>query len=227
MKHTILIVEDEEEIVRLIHNRIDPERYDVIIAKEGKEALACIAREIFDVAVIDIMIPYIDGFEVCTQLRRKNKETLILIVSALGSEENKLKGYDLGADDFIPKPFSPRELMAKINALIKRRYEMINHNVTVLRSITHDRAGKKIEIEGEGLQLTPSEYLIFSLLLSRPRHIVSRDELSQAVYDHGFGEIDARGIDTHIYNIRKKIAHYTEAKIIHTERSLGYTLHEF
>jgi DNA-binding response OmpR family regulator len=128
MKHTILIVEDEEEIVRLIHNRIDPERYDVMIAKEGKEALASITRETFDVAVIDIMIPFIDGFEVCTQLRRKNKETLILIVSALGGEENKLKGYDLGADDFIPKPFSPRELMAKIDALIKRRYEMINHN---------------------------------------------------------------------------------------------------
>jgi DNA-binding response OmpR family regulator len=225
MKYTILIVEDEEEIVRLIHNRIDPERYDVIIAEEGKEALASIARETFDVAVIDIMIPFIDGFEVCTQLRRKNKETLILIVSALGSEENKLKGYDLGADDFIPKPFSPRELMAKIDALIKRRYEMINHNVTILRSITHDLAGKKIEIEGEVLQLTPSEYLIFTMLLANPKNILSRNQLAQEIYDNDMGEIDARGIDTHIYNLRKKIASITSQPIIHTERSLGYTIH--
>lgn len=225
MKHTILIVEDEEEIVRLIHNRINPERYDVIIAEEGKEALASIARETFDVAVIDIMIPFIDGFEVCTQLRRKNKETLILIISALGNEENKLKGYDLGADDFIPKPFSPRELMAKIDALIKRRYEMINHNVTVLRSITHDKAGKKIEIEGEVLALTPSEYLIFAMLLANPKNILSRDQLAQEIYDNDMGEIDARGIDTHIYNLRKKIVSITSQPIIHTERSLGYTIH--
>jgi DNA-binding response OmpR family regulator len=171
------------------------------------------------------MIPFIDGFEVCTQLRRKNKETLILIVSALGSEENKLKGYDLGADDFIPKPFSPRELMAKIDALIKRRYEMINHNVTILRSITHDLAGKKIEIEGEVLQLTPSEYLIFTMLLANPKNILSRNQLAQEIYDNDMGEIDARGIDTHIYNLRKKIASITSQPIIHTERSLGYTIH--
>jgi len=119
MKNTILIVEDEEEIVRLINNRIDPERYEVTIAKDGKEALSQVAREVFDIAVIDIMIPFIDGYEVSTQLRRKSKETLIIIVSALGSEENKLRGYELGADDFIAKPFSPRELIAKIDTLIK------------------------------------------------------------------------------------------------------------
>lgn len=227
MKNTILIVEDEEEIVRLICNRIDPERYEVMIAQDGKEALAQVAREVFDIAVIDIMIPFIDGYEVSTQLRRKSKETLIIIVSALGSEENKLRGYELGADDFISKPFSPRELIAKIDTLIKRRYEMINHHITVLRSITHDRAGKRIEIEGEVLALTPSEYLIFATLLLRPKNIVSRDQLAQAIYDNDMGEIDARGIDTHIYNLRKKIASITSQPIIHTERSLGYTIHEF
>lgn len=227
MKNRILIVEDEEEIVRLICNRIDPERYEVIVAKDGKEALALISQELFDIAMIDIMIPFIDGYEVCTRLRQNSKETLIVIVSALGSEENKLKGYEFGADDFIPKPFSPRELMAKIDTLIKRRYEMTNHNVAVLHSITHDRAGKKIEIEGKVLSLTPSEYLIFATLLLKPKNIVSRDQLAQAIYDNAMGEIDARGIDTHIYNLRKKIASITSQPIIHTERSLGYTIHEF
>lgn len=99
---------------------------------------------------------------------------------------------------------SSRELIAKIDTLIKRRYEMINHNITVLRSITHDKGGKKIEIEGEVLALTPSEYLIFATLLLRPKNIVSRDQLAQAIYDNDMGEIDARGIDTHIYNLRKK-----------------------
>jgi DNA-binding response OmpR family regulator len=101
------------------------------------------------------------------------------------------------------------------------------HNVTVLRSITHDRAGKKIEIEGEGLQLTPSEYLVFAMLLANPKNILSRDQLAQEIYDNDMGEIDARGIDTHIYNLRKKIASITSQPIIHTERSQGYTIHAF
>lgn len=227
MKNRLLIVEDEEEIIRLIVNRFDQQVYEITVAKEGKEAIRSIVKEDYDVAIIDFMLPYVDGFEVSRRLRQKSSETLIIIISALGHEENKIKGYGIGIDDFIAKPFSPKELAIKVDALLKRRYVLINGLVTSLKSIKHDRTSKKVFIHEHPLALTPSEYLIFSLLLSRPRHIVSRDEMSQAVYDHGFGEIDARGIDTHIYNIRKKIAHYTEEKIIRTERSLGYTLHEF
>lgn len=227
MKNTILIVEDEEEIIHLILNRIDCERYDVTVARDGKEALACIGREIFDVAVIDIMIPFIDGYEVTKRLRQKNKESLILIVSALGTEENKLRGYELGADDFIPKPFSPRELIAKIDALLKRRYEIVNSRISVLQEIVHDKSGKRIEIAGVPLALTPSEYLIFALMLENPRNILSKEQLAQAIFDYDLGEIDARGIDTHIYNLRKKIASVTEKSVIATERGSGYKIHEF
>lgn len=104
---------------------------------------------------------------------------------------------------------------------------MINCNVTALRSITHDKGAKKISIKNIVLPLTPSEYLIFSMLLFKPKIIISRDQLAQAIYDNDMGEIDARGIDTHIYNLRKKIASITSQPIIHTERSLGYTIHEF
>lgn len=227
MKSKILLVEDEEEIIRLMCNRIDATRYEVTIAKDGKKALSLLSQERFDLAIIDIMIPFINGFEVCTHLRRKNKESLIIIVSALGNEENRLKGYELGADDFISKPFSPRELSAKIDALIKRRYEMTNHSMTLLDSIVHHHGAKKIEIQGEQLALTPSEYLIFATLLSKPKNIFSKEQLAQTIYDNGMGAIDARGIDTHIYNLRKKIASITCQPVIQTQRSLGYTLHEF
>lgn len=227
MRSKILIVEDEEEIIRLMCNRIDATRYEVTIAKDGKKALALLGQDIFDLAIVDIMIPYINGFEVCTRLRQKNKESLIVIVSALGNEENRLKAYALGADDFISKPFSPRELAAKIDALIKRRYEMINHKVTHLEALVHHHEAKKIELQGELLTLTPSEYLIFTTLLSKPKNIFSKEQLAQTIYDNGMGSIDARGIDTHIYNLRKKIALITSQPIIQTQRSLGYTLHEF
>lgn len=227
MKHRILIVEDEDEIVRLILNRLNHECYDISIAKDGKEAFVLIEREVFDVAVIDIMIPFIDGYDVCSQLRAKNKESLIIIASSLSTEEHKLKGYDLGADDFISKPFSPRELVAKIDASLKRRYEMMNSNITVLRSISHDRLARKIQISDSLLVLTPSEYLIFSMLLANPRNIISRDQLAQAIYDSDMGEIDARGIDTHIYNLRKKIASVTQEQIVVTQRGIGYKINEF
>lgn len=226
MKHTVLIVEDEAEIVHLILNRIDSDRYDVLCADNGIEALRLIGDEPFDVAVIDIMLPMLDGYTVCERLRKKSKETLILIVSALGNEENRLRCYELGADDFISKPFSPRELAAKIDALLKRRYEMTNGNIKVLDSITHDHAAKKIRIEGKNLLLTLSEYLIFSTLLAKPKQVFSRDQLAQIIYDSDAGEIDARGIDTHIYNLRKKIAALTTMPIIRTERSMGYKIYE-
>lgn len=227
MKTRLLIVEDEEEIVRLIANRFDPELYEIVSASDGKEGLGLIARESFDAAIIDYMLPFIDGFELSRRLRSQSAETLIIMISALGHEENKIRGYGIGIDDFIAKPFSPKELSIKVGALLKRRYELTSARIDSLKYISHDKGQKKIFIHNEVLPLTPSEYLIFSLLLSRPRHIISRDEMAQAVYDHGFGEIDARGIDTHIYNLRKKIALRTDDKIIRTERSLGYTLYEF
>lgn len=227
MKNHLLIAEDEEDIVCLILNRLDHELYDIHIARDGKEAMRIISSHHIDAAIVDFMLPFVDGFEISRHLRSKSTEALIIMISALGSEDNKIKGYGIGIDDFIAKPFSAKELAVKLEALLKRRYHLINGQIDAIKYISHDKVLKKISIHGSMMSLTPSEYLIFSLLLSRPRSIVSRDDMAQALYDFGFGDLDARGIDTHIYNLRKKIALYTETKIIRTERSLGYTLHEF
>lgn len=227
MKNRLLIVEDEEDIIRLIANRFDQQTYDIHTAADGLEALRIISEGNFDAAIIDVMLPHTDGFEISRRLRSKNNKTLIFMISALSHEENKIRGYGIGIDDFIAKPFSPKELAIKVEALLKRQYNLINEQISSLGYISHDKALKKIFIHQIPLTLTPSEYLIFAMLLAQPRHIISRDEMAQALYDHGLGDIDSRGIDTHIYNLRKKISKHTEEKIIRTERSTGYTLYEF
>lgn len=224
MKYGVLIVEDELEIAQLITNRLDTSVYKVQIVADGLSALRAVGGEAFDLAVVDIMLPKIDGYEVCSKLRQKNKETIIMIVSSLDTEEHRLKAYSMGADDFMAKPFSPRELAAKIDTLLKRRYELQNGSVILLNTIKHDIGAKKISILDNTLALTPSEYLIFATLLKAPRVIVSRDDLAQVIFDNGFGHIDIRGIDTHIYNIRKKISVFSSERIILSERGLGYKI---
>lgn len=224
MKYGVLIVEDELEIAQLITNRLDTSVYKVQIVADGLSALRAVGGEAFDLAVVDIMLPKIDGYEVCSKLRQKNKETIIMIVSSLDTEEHRLKAYSMGADDFMAKPFSPRELAAKIDTLLKRRYELQNGSVILLNTIKHDIGAKKISILDNTLALTPSEYLIFATLLKAPRVIVSRDDLAQVIFDNGFGHIDIRGIDTHIYNIRKKISAFSSERIILSERGLGYKI---
>ena len=120
MKKKILIVEDEEDIVHFIKNRLSPDLYDVDIALNGEKALSKIHRNNYDLITLDIMLPYVDGFQLCKQIRKKSKYTLVLMISALNTDDFKEKGYALGIDDYISKPFSAKELAIKIKFLLKR-----------------------------------------------------------------------------------------------------------
>lgn len=226
MKYAVLIVEDEPDIAQLINNRLDGSVYDVQIMADGLTAIGAVVKNSYDLVVLDIMLPKIDGYEICRMLRQKNKETIIMVVSSLDTEEHRLKAYSMGADDFMAKPFSARELAAKIDTLLKRRYEIQNGSITLLKSIKHDIGAKKIFIDGNHIALTPSEYLIFVTLLKTPKIIISREDLAQIIFDSGFGSIDARGIDTHIYNIRKKISAFSAKQFVLSERGVGYKINE-
>ena len=227
MRDKILIVEDEPEIVRLIRNRLNTTLYDVTIAYGGDEALEFIKSDHFDLVSLDIMLPSVDGLTLCDEVRKRHKDSLIIIVSALDLDEQKERAYLLGADDYMVKPFSPKLLALKIASLLKRRSEMhqkIPQESTTLLSYHQDL--KHFYIKQTPLHLTLSEHTILEVLYSTPKKLFSKEDFSQILYDKDVGNIDKKGIGTHIYQLRKKIAQYTDEEIIKTVRNMGYTLHE-
>ena len=226
MKHKILIVEDEETIVNFIKNRLDQNLYEVDIAYEGEEAILKIASKDYDLVTLDIMLPRVDGFEICKFLRKKSFSTLIIILSALETEEFKEKGYRYGCDDYMCKPFSAKELAIKIKALLNRREELRLSKEKKISKFVIDTGKKLIKVNSHTLELTPSEYLILSTLIENRNRVFARGELSQLIYDNYLGEIDERGIDSHIYHIRKKIKMYEKDELIKTVRGTGYILGE-
>ena len=226
MSYKVLIVEDEPEIVRLIQNRLDDKKFDVTIAIDGKEALDYIVSNHYDVVTLDIMLPHVDGLILCENVRKHYKDSLILIISALDTMEQKEKAYLLGADDYIPKPFSPKLVALKIESLLKRRLEILNASLPFYANIQHDIELKQFYIQAHPLLLTLSEYTILKILFETPKKVFSKEELSQILYNEDIGNIDKEGIGTHIYQLRKKIARLSKDNIIKTIRNVGYTLYE-
>lgn len=226
MKKKILIIEDEEQIAQLLIRRLNDKEHDIVHCTNGAEALALIKSEKFDLAYVDVMLPQVDGFTLTQALRDENKETIILIVTALSTDSDHLQGYELGADDYITKPFSPKLLATKMEALLKRRDEILPQNSTLIHGILYDDLAKTFSIDKSTLALTPSEYHILLLLLQESKKVFSRDEITQHLYDTYYYDIDARGIDTHIYQIRKKIAQMSDTPVIKTVRNMGYTIYE-
>lgn len=226
MKYKILIVEDEPEIVNLIVNRLNSEIYDITIVNDGKKALREIESEYYDLVSLDIMLPYVDGMVLCETIRKHNKNSLIIFISALDKEDLKEQAYQMGADDYITKPFSPKLVAIKFNTVIKRRYEMLNAQLLFYMDIQHDIELKRFYIHQNPLSLTLSEYQIFQSLFRTPKKVFSKDELAQILYDNDIGNIDREGIGTHIYQLRKKISEFSDKNIIKTVRGIGYTLYE-
>ncbi len=226
MKYKILIVEDEAEIITLIRNRLDAKRYEISIAMDGEKGLELIKTKDFDLALLDIMLPKLDGLALCNELRSKNKKSLIMIVSALDLDESKEKAYSLGADDYITKPFSPKLLALKLDSLLQRRFELSNSKLESNKAVKHDHNLKRFYIHNKQLSLTPSEYIIFETLFYNSKKVFSKEELSQILYDNNIGNIDKEGIRTHIYTLRKKISLHHDSEIIKTIRNIGFTLYE-
>ncbi len=200
--------------------------YDVDIAYDGREASSKIASKSYDLITLDIMLPYTDGFEICKILRKKTKKCLIIMVSALDTIEFKTKGYECGIDDYISKPFSPKELALKIQYLLKRKEELCFLKEQHIKDVILDENSKEIVVNGFRIDFTPSEYLILKTLINNKNRVYSRADLAQIIYDNYFGEIDEQGINSHIYHIREKIKDYYDKDIIKTIRGHGYKIYE-
>jgi len=218
----ILAVDDEPQILEVIKAYLEKEGFRVMTAADGKDAL--LAFDFFspDVVLLDLMLPGVSGEAVCRQIRAKSKAPIIML-SAKVDEESIVAGLALGADDYITKPFSPRQMTARVKAALRRSGFSGNLNTRVsCGNLTLDTGNKTVEIAGKIIPLTSSEYRILELFMKNPSRVFSRDTIIDHVKDADFDGFD-RAIDTHIKNLRSKIGdNPKEPRFIETVYGMGY-----
>ena len=225
--YKILVVDDEEGIRRLISKYAVFEGHEITEAADGMEAIRILRNEKFDIAVIDIMMPELDGFSTCREIR-KFSDMPIIILSARGEEYDKINGFEVGVDDYVVKPFSPKELMLRIDAVMKRyrarsgdgaRDDEPKKEIFELGGLRADITARIVYIDGERIEMTPKEYDLFFYMLKNRNIALSRERLISEVwgYDY-FG--DDRTLDTHIKLLRRSLGKYAEHIV--TLRGVGY-----
>jgi DNA-binding response OmpR family regulator len=201
----ILIVEDDEAILRGVRDNLLWEDYDVTVARNGDEALRRIREESLDLVILDVMLPGMNGFEVCRRVRREGRDVPVLMLTARGEEVDRVMGFDLGADDYVTKPFSVPELLARVRAILRRTHpEQPLPERASFDDIEVDFTAYEATRSGEPLQLSPKEYGTLRLLVARAGEVVSRGELLKEVW--GLDRLPTtRTVDNHIASLRAKL----------------------
>ena len=217
----ILVIEDEHSIQKMIHYDLTQLGYQVVLASDGLSGLQLARNESFDLIVLDLMLPKLSGLEICKALRRENHPAYIIMLTAMDEEMQKIEGLDAGADDYITKPFSPRELAARIKAAL-RRSERKEKPVTLQhQDITLDTLSYEAYLKGEKLNLTLKEFELLQYLIENKGIVLSRDQLLKTLWGYGY-DGDTRVVDVHIFKLRDKID--PDANLIKTVRGVGYKL---
>lgn len=227
----ILVVDDEERIRRLLRMYLERENFEIIEAENGREALDLALENDYDVIILDLMMPEMDGIEVCQELR-KEKTTPVIMLTAKGEESNRVQGFEVGADDYIVKPFSPREVILRVKAILRRvtesrkiQPEISAKNIIAFPHLTIDLDAYRVTTNGEEVSLTPKEYELLCFLAKSPDKVFKREELLKEVWHYEFFG-DLRTVDTHIKRLREKLMKSSEeaAKMIVTVWGVGYKL---
>ncbi len=218
----VLVVEDEDALATLLHYNLEKEGYRVSLAADGEEALTQVNEQLPDLIVLDWMLPKVSGIEVCRRLRGRSetRNVPIIMLTARGEETDRIRGLDTGADDYVCKPFAPREVIARIRALLRRSEGKLvaNPNPWFV-----DENAFRIRLKGEWLPLTRVEFLILRLLLSRSGRVFSRDHLLNTIHATQ-KDISDRAIDTHVKNLRKKMMAAGSDDCIRSIYGAGYKM---
>ncbi|WP_455036082.1 response regulator transcription factor [Leptotrichia massiliensis] len=220
----ILLAEDEVDLNNVVTRYLKKNGYSVDSVLDGEEALDYLEYSEYDLVILDIMMPKVDGFEVIKKLRDKGNHTSVLMLTARDSADDKVKGLDLGADDYIVKPFDFNELMARIRAVVRRKYGN-SSNRFVIGDLILDTSEKSVTRAGKQIELTGKEYEVLEYLMQSKNRILSRNQIKEHVWDFDY-EGDSNIIDVLIKNIRKKIDVEDGKQIIYTKRGLGYVIKE-
>lgn len=218
----ILLAEDEIDLNNIVTKYLKKNGYSVESVFNGEEALDYLEYDEYDLIILDIMMPKINGFEVIKKLRSKGNHTPILLLTARNSSEDKVKGLDLGADDYIVKPFDFNELTARIRTIVRRRYGNSSNELSI-GDLVLDTSKKTVTRAGKTIELTGKEYSILEYLMQSKNRILSREQIKTHVWDYDY-EGDSNIIDVLIKNIRKKIHIEDGKQIIYTKRGIGYVV---
>ena len=219
----ILVIEDEQRVAELLQSGLEENGYQVSVAMDGIEGLSLFFRDKFDIVLSDIILPKMGGFELCKEIRKTDKDIPILMLTALGGTDDKLEGFDSGADDYLTKPFDFRELLARISVLLKRK-----GSVSVKEKTEVSYADVRIQLQTQTvyrsdrfIKLTPKEYDLLLYMVSHPERIISRMEITRNVWHTEF-DPGTNFIDVYINYLRKKIDKDFPVKLIHTRVGVGF-----
>ena len=204
----ILVVDDEQRIREMIRKYAEYEGFAVDEACDGLEAVEKAMKENYDLIVMDIMMPNLDGFSACREIRKTHENIPVILLSALGEEYDKIHGFDLGVDDYVVKPFSPKELMMRIHAILKRTSQSEKKEMIKIGDLTIDFTGRIVRIKDEKLNLSPKEYDLLFYLVKNRGIALTREKLLQNVWGYDFFG-DERTLDTHIKLLRKNLREYS------------------
>jgi two-component system phosphate regulon response regulator PhoB len=225
MKPLVQIVEDETALVTLLRYNLEREGFRVAAAYDGEEAMVMAQEERPDLVLLDWMLPLTSGLEVCRRLRRQpeTRDIPVLMLTARGEEADKIRGLDSGADDYVTKPFSPAELIARIRAVLRRSQPQIASETLSFADLTMDLAGHRVRRNGRDVHLGPTEFRLLRHLLQHPGRVFSREQLLDAVWGHDV-YVEPRTVDVHIRRLRKALNTGPEPDLIRTVRAAGYAL---
>lgn len=225
IKGTILVIDDETDLIELVRYNLEKEGYAILSAADGESGVALVAREKPDLVIVDLMLPGIDGLEVCRLLRQKSEtaQIPILMLTAKSSETDRIIGLELGADDYVTKPFSPRELAARVKALLRRSSGIRNQEALIRHGdLSIDPASHEVRIGNRTIDLTATEYRLLQFLAAHPGFVYARSALIDGALGRDITVLE-RTIDVHIMSLRKKLGKFGEW--IETIRGFGYKFH--
>jgi two-component system phosphate regulon response regulator PhoB len=224
-KPKLLLVEDDRALADLLMWHFDREGYDIVRTADGDEALILAEERTPDLVVLDWMIEGVSGIEVCRRLRRRasTAHVPIIMLTARGEESDRIRGLETGADDYVTKPFSPRELLARVGAVLRRVRPALAGEQLAFADIEMEVAAHRVRRAGTAVQLGPTEFRLLRHLMENPGRVFSRERLLDAVWSHD-SDIDARTVDVHVRRLRKALNADGRSDVIRTVRSAGYSL---
>ena len=225
MKPVILVIEDESALVTLIRYNLEAEGFEVLDAPDGEEGLLILAERNVDLVLLDWMLPNLSGIEVCRQIRRRNetRNTPVIMLTARGEEGDRIRGLNAGADDYLPKPFSYNELIARIHAVLRRTRPALSEEKLTFHDIEMNMVTHRVTRDERPVHLGPTEYRLLQHLLEHPGRVFNRDQLIDAVWGHD-AYVDERTVDAYIRRLRRELNANGEPDVIRTVRAAGYAL---
>lgn len=224
MNHTLLIVDDDTELTSLLTEYLEPEGFNVVAAHDGEQGVKKALNQPFDAIILDVMLPKLNGFEVLKAIR-DHSDTPILMLTARGDDVDRIVGLEIGADDYVPKPCNPRELVARIRAVLRRTQKLPVHKPVIHHlNILIDCAKRTAICKGLPLELTNAEFNILEMLLKSPGQAFSKEELTEYALGRKYTAYD-RSIDVHISNLRSKLGEDQHGSfLVKTVRGFGYLI---